>query len=175
MGRTQRGNDNAYCQDNEISWYDWSAPDVDLLAFTRQMVAFRRAHPVFRRRRFLSGQQASELRWFTPGGAEMTEAGWSDPSALAVALCLDGSDDPDRAADGTAMVDEDALVLVNGWWEPPQFTVPVTRPGLAWQLVVDSHDPGRTQRGVPLGAGEPFTVGPRSVVVLCGPLVSGPR
>ena len=72
MGRTQQGNNNAYCQDNEISWVDWSRADTPLLDFTRWLVAFRKAHPVFRRRRFLGEAEASELRWFTPGGAEMT-------------------------------------------------------------------------------------------------------
>jgi isoamylase len=85
MGRTQQGNNNAYCQDNEITWFDWSKPDTGLVDFTRRLVAFRRARPVFRRRRFLSGAEASELRWFTPAGTEMTAADWSDPSALAVA------------------------------------------------------------------------------------------
>ena len=68
IGRTQQGNNNAYCQDNEISWFDWAAADAGLLDFTKRVIAFRRAHPVFRRRRFLSGAEASELRWFTPGG-----------------------------------------------------------------------------------------------------------
>ena len=101
MGRTQGGNNNAYCQDNEIAWFDWSQPDTELQDFTKQLIALRKAHPVFRRRRFLSGAEASELRWFTPAGTQMTGADWSDENALAIALYLDGSDDPDRAEDGT--------------------------------------------------------------------------
>ena len=66
LGRTQGGNNNAYCQDNEVSWFDWSAVDADLLAFTKNLVAFRRSHPVFRRRRFLAGAESSDLGWFTP-------------------------------------------------------------------------------------------------------------
>src|SRR6202161_758372 len=100
MGRTQQGNNNAYCQDNEISWVDWSQPDTQLQDFASRLVSFRKRHPVFRRRRFLAGAEASELRWFTPAGTEMTDGDWSDASALAIALYLDGSDDPDRAADG---------------------------------------------------------------------------
>ncbi len=72
MGRTQQGNNNAYCQDNEITWFDWASADKELLDFTRRLIALRKAHPVFRRRRFLSGAEASELRWFTPAGTEMT-------------------------------------------------------------------------------------------------------
>jgi isoamylase len=142
MGRTQQGNNNAYCQDNEISWFDWSRQDSELLAFTRRLVAFRKAHPVFRRRRFLAGAEASELRWFTPAGTEMTAADWSDANALAVALYLDGADDPDRAANGTWLVDDDFLVLVNAWWEPLEFVLPGTRAQAAWRVEIDSYDPG---------------------------------
>ena len=68
MGRTQQGNNNAYCQDNEMTWFDWASADAALLDFTRRLIAFRQAHPVFRRRRFLTGVEAAELQWFTPGG-----------------------------------------------------------------------------------------------------------
>jgi isoamylase len=172
MGRTQQGNNNAYCQDNEIAWYDWSAADTDLLAFTRQLVAFRRAHPVFRRQRFLAGAAgAGELGWFTPAGTAMTGGDWSDSSALAVAIYLDGSDEPDRAADGSFLLDDDFLVLVNAWWEPLDFVLPVTRPGAAWQTALDTYDPATagSSSAAPRGAGEKVTVGPRSVVVLSDP------
>src|SRR5580700_6886806 len=96
-GRTQQGNNNAYCQDNEITWFDWSSADEGLLAFTRRLIAFRKQHPVFRRRRFLAGKEAAELGWYTPAGAPMTAADWADPSALSLAIYLDGSDDPDLA------------------------------------------------------------------------------
>jgi isoamylase len=75
LGRTQGGNNNAYCQDNPISWFDWTEPDEDLLAYTRRLVAFRRAHPVFRRRRFLVGIHAAELAWYTPSATPMTRTG----------------------------------------------------------------------------------------------------
>src|SRR5213079_2757501 len=84
LGRTQDGNNNAYCQDNEISWVDWSAVDSGLLEFVRGLVAFRRAHPVFRRHRYLTGVEASELGWFTPAGTPMTEESWNDPDGLAL-------------------------------------------------------------------------------------------
>ena len=146
MGRTQQGNNNAYCQDTEIAWFDWSQPDAELLDFTRRLVAFRRAHPVFRRRQFLAGAEASQLRWFTPGGTEMTAADWSDGSALALALYLDGSDHPDRAADGTLLLDDDFLVLVNAWWEPLDFTLPVVAAQAAWHAEIDSYDPAAPAR-----------------------------
>ena len=166
MGRTQQGNNNAYCQDNEITWFDWSQPDTSLLEFTRRIIALRRAHPVFRRARFLAGAEAAELRWFTPSGTEMAGADWADPNALAVALYLDGSDDPDQAADGTWLVDDDFLVLVNAWWEPLDFTLPATREQASWQAEIDTYDPSAPARSAARRAGERITVGPRSVVVL---------
>jgi isoamylase len=171
MGRTQQGNNNAYCQDNQITWFDWSAPDTGLSAFTRRLIALRQAHPVFRRSRFLAGAEASELRWFTPAGNEMTAADWADPNALAIALYLDGSDDPDRAADGTLLTDDDFLVLVNAWWQPLDFVLPDARPQARWQVEIDTYDlawkagPNAAGRR----AGDHVTVGPRSVVALLGP------
>ena len=167
MGRTQQGNNNAYCQDNEITWFDWSSPDSDLLGFTRALVALRRSHPVFRRRRYLAGAEAAEVGWFTPAGAAMTGPDWADSGSLAIAIYLDGSDDPDRSDDGTPLVDDDFLVMVNGWWEPLGFTVPATRAGLIWQACLDTYDPARPP--AELHAGDQLTVGPRSIVVLLGP------
>jgi isoamylase len=170
LGRTQQGNNNAYCQDNEIAWLDWSQVDTGLQDFTRRLVALRRQHPVFRRRRFLAGAEAAELRWFTPQGAGMTSADWSDSSALAIALYLDGSDDPDRAEDGTPLLDDDFLVLVNAWWEPLDFTLPATRENAAWHLEVDTYDAAASGRSATAqAAGQCVTVGPRSVLVLSDP------
>jgi isoamylase len=100
LGRTQRGNNNAYCQDNEIIWLDWSAADDALIRFVTDLIALRRRHPVFRRRRFLTGAAAADLRWFTPSGADMTPQDWMDPAARSIALFIDGSTDPDIAPDG---------------------------------------------------------------------------
>jgi len=171
MGRTQGGNNNAYCQDNETTWFDWASADTGLRDFTRQLIAFRKAHPVFRRRRFLSGAEASELRWFTPAGTEMTAADWSDENALAIALYLDGSDDPDRAEDGTPLLDDDFLVLVNAWWEPLEFVLPATRQQASWRTEVDTYDPAApgSSAAAPRGAGDHVTVSPRSIVVLSDP------
>jgi isoamylase len=179
LGRTQHGNNNAYCQDNEVSWFDWAAADSELLAFTRKVIALRKAHPVFRRRRFLTGAAAaSELGWFTPAGNAMTEADWADESALAIAIYLDGSDEPDRAADGSPLIDDDFLVLVNAWWEPLGFTLPVTRAQETWLTALDTYDPARVSAAPDGGAasyhvGDQVTVSPRSIIVLR--MASGPR
>ena len=168
MGRTQQGNNNAYCQDNEITWFDWDGADQELLAFTRQLIALRKAHPVFRRRRFLAGAEAADLRWFTPAGTAMNGADWADPSALAIGIYLDGADDPDRAEDGTPLRDDDFLVLVNAWWEQLDFTLPATRPDAGWHVEIDTYEPGSKEGpdATERKAGDNITVGPRSVVVL---------
>jgi pullulanase/glycogen debranching enzyme len=91
LGRTQGGNNNAYCQDNPTSWYDWSAVDHDLLAFTRRLLALRHAHPVLRRRNFATAQ---DLGWYTPAGTPMTDADWQRPGARTVAVHLTGRPHP---------------------------------------------------------------------------------
>jgi glycogen operon protein len=169
-GRTQQGNNNAYCQDNQLTWFDWSSADDELLAFTRRLIAFRKDHPVFRRRRYLAGAEASELGWFTPAGTPMSTADWADPGALSLAIYLDGSDDPDRGQDGTPLLDDDFLVLVNAWWGALDFVIPDTRPGLVWQAELDSYDPAAPATEPPRHPGDRITVGPRSVVVLSGPV-----
>ncbi len=166
IGRTQRGNNNAYCQDDELSWFDWANVDADLLVFTRDLIRLRRTHPVLRRRRFHTGADAADLRWFTPSGAPMTDADWADRGARAIAVFLDGDTDPDIAADGTPLVDDDLLLLVNAWWEPLGFTVPVAG---SWAVVCDTHTPSRSG---PVAA--TVSVGPRSLVVLCAAPTADP-
>ncbi|MBV9205839.1 MAG: glycogen debranching enzyme, partial [Actinobacteria bacterium] len=166
MGRTQGGNNNAYCQDNEVTWTDWAGADAGLLAFTTALIAFRRAHPVFRRRRFLTGMEVTNLQWFTPAGTPMGGGDWADPNARAIAIYLDGSDNPDRADDGSFLVDDDFLVLVNSWWEPLDFVLAATRPGAQWRAEIDSYDPASVAQAAARHAGDRVTVGPRSIAVL---------
>jgi glycogen operon protein len=161
FGRTQRGNNNAYCQDNEITWFDWSSVDQELLQFTQDLIELRLAHRVFRRRRYLTGKGAADLRWFTPSGTAMTAEDWADPSARSVALFIDGSIDPDLRSDDTPLVDDDFLIVVNAWWEPLKFQIPVDVSAGTWELVCDTFDPARG--GAAAGV---VDVGPRSLVVL---------
>jgi isoamylase len=160
FGRTQQGNNNAYCQDNEITWFDWSTIDRELLRFTTDLIALRRGHPVFRRRRFLNAPAARDLRWLTPSGTAMTEQDWADPLARSVAALIDGSIDPDCGQGGTRLRDDDFLVLINGWWEPLAFTMPADVSARCWQIVCDTFDPTRTGP-----AGQDLKVGPRSLVI----------
>ena len=164
MGRTQDGNNNAYCQDNEIAWFDWSKPDTELQDFTKNLIALRKAHPVFRRRHFLAGAEASELRWFTPAGTEMTaptgrtRTPWPSRSTSTAPMTPTGPKTARR------LLDDDFLVLVNAWWEPLDFVLPATRAEAAWQVELDSYDPTRAVAGQ--HAGDRLTVSPRSIVVL---------
>ena len=167
IGRTQQGNNNAYCQDNAITWLDWAHVDEDLLAFTKRLLALRQTHAVFRRNRFLAGIDASALRWFTPSGDAMTSANWGDSNARSLAIYLDGDDQPDRADDGTILVDDDFLLLLNGWWEPLEFTVPSSRPDQSWHGEINTFDPAAPS--ISTTAGAKLVVGPRSIVVLRGP------
>jgi len=106
-------------------------------------------------------------------GTIVTGREWADPMARSVAVYLDGADDPDRAVDGSLLVDDDFLVLLNAWWEPLTFVVPPTRPGQVWEAEIDTHDPTSMAAHGKRGAGETVTAGPRSVVVLRGQVVDG--
>ncbi|HEY1967600.1 MAG TPA: glycogen debranching protein GlgX [Pseudonocardia sp.] len=161
MGRTQQGNNNAYCQDNETSWFDWERADTELLGWTRKLVALRRAHPALRRRRYLAGARSEEVGWFTPSGKPMTDAAWNDPFTRSVAVLMDGSAEPDRDQHGTPMLDDDLLLLVNGWWEELEFTLPADGP---WRQVLDTYAGTVDPTGAAAGPAVP--VGARSLVLL---------
>ena len=116
--------------------------DEDLLAFTRQLIALPAAHPVFRRRRFLSGADRSTLRWYTPAGTIMTaDATGPTPAPAASPSTSTAQDAPDRAADGSPLIDDDFLVLVNAWWEPLDFVLPAICAGQQWVAEIDTFEP----------------------------------
>ena len=141
MGRTQHGNNNAWCQDNELSWLDWSPEGVDraLLDFTRRLIRLRRDHPVFRRRAFLRGHTASanavpDAWWFRSDGRRMTRAQWDDPDQRALGLFLSGDAITERQPHGEPVTDDSFLVLFNGWHEQVDFTLPAARLGRHWAI-----------------------------------------
>jgi glycogen operon protein len=171
LGRTQRGNNNAYCQDNEISWFDWAHADAELLGYVKRLLTVRREHPVFRRKRFLAGAAADELRWFCAAGTPMSGEQWADPTMHAIAVYLDGTDAPDEAEDGTPLVDDDFLILVNAYWEPVTFTItPLRESPQTWFVELDSYDPAVSPTRVfPLHTGDPAIARPRSLTVLRAP------
>ena len=143
IGRTQRGNNNAYCQDNEISWYDWEAADPALLEYTRRLIAFRHAHPVFRRRgwfkgRPIKGRRVVDIAWFKPDGLEMTEQDWREWFAKSFGVFLNGDLLRSRDDSGRRMRDDSFLMLFNAHVEPVLFTLPAADWGARWAMVLDT-------------------------------------
>ncbi|HEV2376709.1 MAG TPA: glycogen debranching protein GlgX [Streptosporangiaceae bacterium] len=143
FGRTQGGNNNAYCQDNEVSWVDWDLADTDadLLAFTRALAQLRREHPVFRRRRFFSGKangRPADVVWLTPAGHEMTDHDWQVPDAYAMTVFLNGDAITEPDPHGARVRDDSFLILLNAYHEPLEFTLPTQDFGEKWRLVLDT-------------------------------------
>ena len=169
LGRTQRGNNNAYCQDNEVSWYDWDNVDADLLAWARAVLNLRRAHHVFRRRRFVEGRPVGELStdpalaeigWFRPDGHPMTDSDWEVGYAKSLGVLLNGPSliEPDRY--GRMVPDTSFYLALNAWEEPLVFSLPDYKWGGPWQVVVDTSDDKPVYR--------PELLQPESSLQLCG-------
>ena len=148
--RTQGGNNNAYCQDNEISWTNWDLDDSqqEMLAFVSKMIHLRLSHPVLHRRRFFSGRMPGDpvdkipqAEWFDHTGSIMDMADWQNTHAFSVMIYLNGSDIPEVDWYGNQMVDNDFILIFNAHYEPIQFTLPDERYGKKWKLIVDTHNP----------------------------------
>jgi isoamylase len=172
IGRTQRGNNNAYCQDNEISWYDWRLTDASrtLLEFTRGMIAFFRAHPVLRRRRFFQGRRirgssVKDLTWYGPGGVEVDDEQWHAEAVHTVGLRLAGDAIEERGPRGETIEDDTLLMIFSAAEEPTEFRLP-TDSGRPWQLVLDTSrpDPPSLDGGPHHEGGSTYSVAARSVV-----------
>jgi len=169
--RTQNGNNNAYCQDNEIGWIDWSAVDAEMLEFVRGLVALRRAHPVFRRPRFfqgrwLPGNQVRDITWITPEGEEMSQTDWTLPYARSLGFILGGESCVMDSLTGREEMDNTFLVLLNAYTEAIPHVLPAVEKGSTWEVVVD------TARAEPMWPGEvwdgggKFPLKPHSTAVL---------
>jgi glycogen operon protein len=181
FGRTQRGNNNPYCQDNELTWYSWDRTDWqrDLLTFTRSLITLRRRHPIFRRRRFFEGVDAEGIRdiaWFAPDGTEMTVDRWRDGGLRSLAYFLNGQGIPTPDTRGRPVDDDSFLVLVHAGEPDLTFTLPPERWGRLWGLVFDTARPPAThprrrdfdeKEDTPkYSAGQPHTLTGRSLVLL---------
>ncbi|MGE0215519.1 glycogen debranching protein GlgX [Mycolicibacterium sp.] len=170
LGRTQQGNNNVYCQDNELSWIDWASADTELMEFTRTVSALRTAHPVFRRRRFFTGQPLDgtdglpDIVWLNPEGVPMTGDDWGSGFAKSIAVYLNGDALPYMDVRGERVTDASFLLCFNAHYEPIEFTLPPTEYAAEWTAVVcTATDPNDE----PLPAGATTTVAARSVLVLC--------
>ncbi|OPG13258.1 glycogen debranching protein GlgX [Microbispora sp. GKU 823] len=146
FGRTQHGNNNAYCQDNDISWIDWSLirQEGDLLEFVRRLAALRRAHPVFRRRRFFQGRTVGDgsrdIIWLTPSGTEMTDGDWHTGYAKSLAVYVNGDAISEPGPRGERIRDETFLLLINAHHENLTFALPGPELGAAWRPVLDTAE-----------------------------------
>ncbi|MDY7015294.1 MAG: glycogen debranching enzyme, partial [Cyanobacteriota bacterium] len=174
MGRSQQGNNNAYCQDNQISWLDWELREenAQFLEFTRNLTQFLRDHPVFRRRKWFQGRAIygsgiSDLAWFNPDGGEMTEEQWQVGYAKAIAIFLNGEEIGTPNARGEIVVDESFLVLFNAHWETLEFALPSRLRQQQWLAVIDTSQPSFVEdREIIYRADRAVPVRDRSLVVL---------
>ena len=146
LGRTQQGNNNAYCQDNEISWFDWENADAGKLEFTHRLIRLREAHHVFRRAHFLTGESQlgsglPDSWWFRTDGRKMTRRDWGDTSLRTVGLFLNGGEIPDRTREGDQVADDSFVVLFNSHSEPATFVLPPRRFGPRWRLDLSTAEP----------------------------------
>jgi glycogen operon protein len=173
LGRTQQGNNNAYCQDNELSWIDWSLDRrrKDLLAFTRLAIALRHGHPVIGRSKFfygrrIAGSEVKDLAWFRPDGKEMTEEDWTNPLTRCFALRMAGDALDEVDARGRPLRDDTLLLVVNAHWEPVRFVLPAHRPGLRWEPLLHTRATDGYVRPRPLKAGAAYDIDGRALALL---------
>jgi isoamylase len=176
IGRTQHGNNNAYCQDDELSWYDWASVDEDLLEFTRRLVQLRHDHGVFRRGRFfqgrpIKGDDIDDIGWFTPRGEPMSDADWQTGSNRSIGIFLNGEALLGRGAQGERVIDDSFFAAFNADADDVDFRLPDETYGSAWCVALDTSQddvvqafPRRRERICI--AGTPVTVPGRSVVLL---------
>jgi isoamylase len=147
FGRSQAGNNNAWCQDNEISWFNWGAADAELREFTQRLIALRQAHPVFRRSTFLTGHEVKDsglpdVWWFRSDGRRMTQKDWQREDAHTLGVFLNGDEIPERTPDGKDVVDDSFLLLFNAYGESIMFTLPTRRFGARWLVEIATGEAG---------------------------------
>ena len=177
-GRSQNGNNNAYCQDNEISWFNWERDEKHYrsLEFTRKLIQLRKDHPVFRRPKFFQGRRirGSEIRdvmWFNAGGSEMSEKEWTSPFVRCLGMLLSGDTIDVLNFEGEPIRDETFLLLINAHYEPVPFVLP-GQEHIEWQLILDTtHAEGFLTEGTKFASGDDLDLGGRATCLL--KLISG--
>jgi glycogen operon protein len=173
IGHTQNGNNNAYCQDNEISWLKWDLrpEDRDLLAFVQRMINLRKRHPVFRRRRFFQGRpikgaEVKDILWLNSSGHEMGEEEWRNPAVHCLGMFLSGQGLEEMDERGRRVTDTDFLVLMNSHHEDVPFTLPAFRQGSRWIAWMDTSRENGLRPVETHDAGAVYDLQARSLVVL---------
>ena len=175
FGRTQKGNNNTYCQDNEISWLNWDlqAKNSDLLDFTRQLIYFRFQHPVFYRRKWFQGRaihgsDVSDIGWYNPDGGEMTEEQWKIDFAKAIGIFLNGEEIPASGERGERVIDDSFMMFFNAHYELIEFAIPSQLQDRSWIVTIDTSKPCFLKNGKRYQGKVPIPVMERSIVVLRG-------
>jgi len=175
IDRDQRGNNNAYCQDNEISWYDWNLDNrrLALLDFTRKLIALRKQHPNFHRRKFYQDRsiwmsEAKDVSWLRPDGQEMTEEEWNQGWVRCLGLLQNGETLNDADPNGEPLMDDTFLLMLNCHHEPIQFYLPASPKQQGWEVVVDTDIQKEESVGKVLNDPESYKVSPMSLVLLRG-------
>jgi isoamylase len=171
LGRTQQGNNNAYCQDNEISWTNWTLQpaDRDFLTFVKRLIQIRREHPVLRRRKFLQGRRirgagATDIAWLDPSGHEMTDAAWTSPDVRSLGVRLNGDAIDEIDERGERVAGDTLMILINNGNELTPFSLPSTGPSERWEMLTDTSDPHQPPRR--LRGRERYQLQGRSLAVL---------
>jgi isoamylase len=171
LGRTQGGNNNAWCQDNEISWFHWDAGDPALLEWTKRLIRLRKEHPVFRRAEFLTGREVRgsglpDVWWFRPDGRRMSQRDWQRADARALGVFLNGAEIPALDPRGREIWDDSFLCMFNAHYEPIEFLLPTRRFGLHWAHELSTAEPELESGGRDYAARQPVTVASRSLLLL---------
>ena len=173
MGRTQRGSNNAYCQDNEMSWVNWklSKDDREFLAFAQRVIALRREHPVFRRRHFfqgraLRGSGSKDMHWLKPDGSEMTDQEWAHDFARCLGVYLSGEEMDERDRRGRRVRDDNFLLMFNSHHEPIAFRLPVLGHDGQWQSLLDTDLAEGLEPDGWFNGGDDYPVEGRSLALL---------
>jgi isoamylase len=171
MGRTQGGNNNAYCQDNPISWHDWNLSNEKraFLDFTKELIRLRQAHPIFRRKKYFSGRKIrgtdiKNITWHRPDGEEMTDAEWNESFVKVLGLRLSGEDIDEVDEQGELIRDETFLILMNAHYESISFVLPKEAAQVVWQLTLNTAA-DRLKEVLRLKSGDPFDLGGRSLAL----------
>lgn len=173
LGRTQQGNNNAYCQDNEISWINWDKKDSELIEFTSKLIEFRKKHPVFCRKKWfkyqpIKGKDVTDIEWFTIEGEEMSQEHWDSSYAKSLGVFLSGHGVRAVSERGEALIDESFYIMFNSFHDSLPFKLPDDRWGKKWKKVMDSFDSSIDENGIgkSIPAGHDVEVQGRSVVLL---------
>lgn len=178
LGKTQNGNNNAYCQDNEISWIDWQNADKELLGFVQKLTQFQHTHPVFCRRKWFKGRPiqgsgVEDIAWFLPNGNSMNEENWKEDFAKSLGVFLNGKALRSDGPKGEPVIDNNFYIIFNAYEGELPYVLPSEEFGTTWQKTIDTHENFFCEEeGQSFTAGETVTVQGRSIVVLKEPFDS---